>query len=516
MGYPIDRQPNSSGNGQMPDTSSSGHRRRRVSGDRRRSVLRIASIALLSVSIAAGCSGGANTAADSGGGDSAAAGGDATGVDARSDGFSKTIVHVDDRGDGKRGSGTAADPYRDLQVAIDRAPAGAQLQVAAGTYRASAKSYADPTCGNCSAGDFAGGAQATRGFFVSRSLHLVGAGAGKTTLVTNAGYGVLFHRAGKSSIRDLTVTGGKRDADGKATDAGIVVRHTELVVQRVHVVKNDDRYTGPQKDPIVGVGGIFAREGAKITVLDSVIEDNSWDGIALYRGEPGRDNGPKATVRNTRIGCTSQCIYKRGRGAGIGATWDSELLAEGNVIHHYWKGIGSFGTAEVVVRNNVVRDQHGWGIVATAHSNMRAENNVVIRSGTTGMAAWSSTARGAFINNIVVKNGVAATEWVGKKTGVWFNADAKNFELRYNLIQGNTPRDVCRGGTPGKLECKPLTFVGANGNISKPPKFRSDSDFQLASGSPAIDAGDPKLKDRDGSRSDIGVFGGPKAPSELP
>jgi hypothetical protein len=34
-------------------------------------------------------------------------------------------------------------------------------------------------------------------------------------------------------------------------------------------------------------------------------------------------------------------------------------------------------------------------------------------------------------------------------------------------------------------------------------------DLHLASGSPAIDAGAPEINDGDGSRSDIGAYGGP-------
>jgi len=427
-------------------------------------------------------------------------------------------IHVDDLGDGKTGSGTAADPYRDLQQALDSAPDGATLLIHAGSYAASPVAYSDPGCGNCSDADFAQGASATRGFLVGgKALHLWGEGPDKTVLVTGAGYGVLFEDAGSSSIGRLKVTGGKRDADGKATDAGVVVRRTKLLAQQVSVSGNDDLYTGPLPDPIVGVGGIFGREQAELTILDSVIEDNSWDGIALYRGVPGKPgSGPTALVQGCRIGCTSGCVNPRGRGVGIGITWDAKLTALGNVVHHYWKGIGSFGTSVVEARNNVVRDQHGWGIVASGSSTMHAVNNVVLRSGTTGMAAWSSGVQGSFVNNIVVGNGIAADEWVGKKTGVWFNASALSFKLAYNLIYDNKEHDVCTGGTPGGVACTALPFEGVNGNLSLDPKLVGGDDVHLQPGSPATDAGDPAIKDQDGSSSDLGAYGGPDAPSTLP
>ena len=168
------------------------------------------------------------------------------------------------------------------------------------------------------------------------------------------------------------------------------------------------------------------------------------------------------------------------------------------------------------MRNNVVRDQHGWGIVASGSSTMHAVNNVVVRNGTTGMAAWNSAAKGSFLNNIVSGNGVAAKEWVGKKTGMWLNASAVNFKVAYNLVHGNKDHDVCNGGTPEGTPCKPLAFDGVNGNLSQSPQLAGTDDFQLQGGSPAIDAGDPAIKDKDGSRSDLGVFGGPDAPKAFP
>ena len=53
---------------------------------------------------------------------------------------------------------------------------------------------------------------------------------------------------------------------------------------------------------------------------------------------------------------------------------------------------------------------------------------------------------------------------------------------------------------------------GVDGNIDEDPDFDSSGDYTLDASSPCIDAGDPSLRDPDGSRSDMGAYGGPGAP----
>lgn len=53
--------------------------------------------------------------------------------------------------------------------------------------------------------------------------------------------------------------------------------------------------------------------------------------------------------------------------------------------------------------------------------------------------------------------------------------------------------------------------VGSNGNIDDDPEY-ADDEFNLESDSPCIDAGDPSIQDVDGTRSDMGMHGGPGAP----
>jgi parallel beta-helix repeat protein len=324
--------------------------------------------------------------------------------------------------------------------------------------------------------------EVTIGFAVlGKGVQIVGDPSGGTILETNAGYGVYFEDSDGSIMTGLTITGGRRDADEAATDAGIVVRESVVTLRKLRIVDNTDR----AEDVVVGIGGVMGREGAEIYIIENTISNNGWDGVALYRGAT-------AVIADNRI--------SDGRGAGIGVTWDASATILRNSISGYWKGIGSFGESRVVASNNAVFDNLGWGIVITGTSWMEATNNVVARNGNCGFALWSDEATGVFMNNIVVSNGWRE-EWVCPPVGVWMNGLSENVKMSYNDVWGNSAGDY--------RDMDDLT--GAGGNISLDPTFVDSLDFHLAPESPCRDAGNPVVLDIDGSPSDMGMFGGPSA-----
>ena len=430
--------------------------------------------------------------------------------DDSAEGPSFVVHYVDDIGDDQTGNGSEDDPFRRLQDAIDAAGEGDVIHVLEGIHTADVTEAVDPTCGNCDDADFRQDIPMTLGFHVTgKSLRIEGESRDGTVLRTGAGYGLLFEEAGTSELTNLTVTGGVRDANGAATDAAIVVKHTALTVRDVDVHDNNDLYDG-EPDPVVGIIGIAGREGAVLTVVGCHINNSSWDGIALYRGDPEiTGSSPVAVIVANTIGCTDDCIYYTGgRGVAIGITWDAQATVLNNTLHDYWKGIGTFGTSHALVTNNVVRDMHGWGVIASSDSTMDAVNNVVYRIGNCGMAAWDADASGSFVNNVVTGCG-HVDEWVAKNTGVWMNSDGVT--LSYNDVWDNSGQDVCTGGSPDGADCTPVEFEGIDGNISVDPQFQDTEGFELDAGSQLIDTGDPQILDTDGSRSDMGARGGPDA-----
>jgi parallel beta-helix repeat protein len=366
-----------------------------------------------------------------------------------------------------------------FQAAIDNAQAGDTLILKIGKYEATSKPYQEPICGNCV--EPLTEVNATVGFHITgKPLVIVGEDQDSTVLMTNAGYGILFENSYGSSVRNLMVTGGIRDPDGNATDAAFVVKNSRVIIENVRIIDNTHRID----TVVVGIGGIFGREGAEIFILNNTIRNNGWDGVALYRGA-------NAVIADN--------VIEKGRGAGIGITWDATAFVYRNRISGYWKGIGAFGDSRVVVRNNAVFENLGWGIIATGNAYMEVANNVIYHNGNCGFAVWEETARGILKNNIIVKNGWKE-EWVCPCVGIWINTSLENFPILYNNVWDNT------AGNYEGIDDQTHT----NGNISQDPLLKDDS-FMLKPGSPCIDTGDPGIVDPDGTRSDMGIFGGPLA-----
>jgi hypothetical protein len=380
--------------------------------------------------------------------------------------------------DAIRNQETSTEAFSDLQAAIDQAADGDTLMISAGVFTAEPAPFIEELCGNCA--EHRTRVTASRGFLIEgKALHIVGSGSEITVLITNAGYGILFLNSRGSTLLNVTITGGKRDRDGNATDAAIVAKFSTVTIQNAHIRDNTHRIDSV----VVGIGGIFGREDSELFIHGNEINNNGWDGIALYRGA-------HAYIADN--------VIENGRGAGIGITWDATADVLRNRISGYWKGIGTFGDSKAVVSNNLVKDCLGWGIIATGRSYLDAVNNNVIHNGNCGVAIWSEECRGRFLNNIIVENGWKE-QWVAPRVGFWDNGDLDNFIIECNDFWNNVE------GNYGDMD----DITGVNGNISLDPRFMSASDYRLQQTSPCRDSGSNAISEGDGSVSDMGMYGGP-------
>ncbi|HEX2974554.1 MAG TPA: right-handed parallel beta-helix repeat-containing protein, partial [Bacteroidales bacterium] len=226
--------------------------------------------------------------------------------------------------------------------------------------------------------------------------------------------------------------------------------------------------------------GIYGASDASLTGF--TIEVNKQDSYAAIN-----TNNSSLKIFDNRIIYTGS-IGTYAPGIQTRDTSNSEICR--NFIDGFTVGILAHSLAHQKIRNNIIRAAQ-VGIEIPGYISSEITNNTII----------GPRVRGIYFDNpqTVVKNniiyGLDSTFTVGINTGsfnqgydVSYN-DVWNCRTKYNL---NTP------GT---------------GNLVKDPLFINPDtqNFGLMAGSPCIDTGDPAsaFNDIDGSRNDMGAYGGP-------
>jgi hypothetical protein len=279
-----------------------------------------------------------------------------------------------------------------------------------GHYTLKPEIYIDPSCGNCEEPDTP--VKATAGLVVS-GVGIVIEGSpedpGSVVLSTGAGYGIVFDDCVDCVLRGVTVTGGIRDEDQRATDAGVVVRNGSVRIENC-VIRDNIGDSTTVSNTVVGIIGIAGREGASIEIVNNQIIRNSWDGIALYRGASAEITGNVIDGVDKAKGD----VIGGGRGVGIGVTWDAKARIERNLVRRYWKGIGVFVDARCEVFENVVEEMLTWGIAfwdaGKGRPVARIRKNLIYDTGACGITIArveaGAPSPGNCIGNMIVRTGL--------------------------------------------------------------------------------------------------------------
>jgi hypothetical protein len=148
--------------------------------------------------------------------------------------------------------------------------------------------------------------------------------------------------------------------------------------------------------------------------------------------------------------------------------------------------------ATAIVSNSIFDHNSGAAIEANSHGLHYLINNTIVAN---GQGVLLNNTESEVENNIIVSN-----------KGAGLAGPAKTFpKVRYNDVWGNS------------LNYKDLKT--GPGHLSLPPQFEAgdSGDYRLQLISPCLDAGQPAAKydDRNGSRNDLGAYGGPLAPVSL-
>ncbi len=244
---------------------------------------------------------------------------------------------------------------------------------------------------------------------------------------------------------------------------------------------------------------------ADITVYNNTFEKVSI-GVELFNSNSvirkniisTDPNSQVATIAGIRMGAfdftytpviDSNYIFSNRASEGIYKTYGAKPIIRNNTIFLNLSGAMSFSTSDSAeVMNNLIYGR-GTGISNYGVNSFMAINNYI----------GADTGKGIIVGpgGNVVKNNIITNADIGidRPYGTSF------LIAQYNNLWKNT---VNYSG-----------FTGDTTNLSVDPMVVNDDttqgelDFHLQKYSPLIDAGDPSITDRDGSRSDIGLYGGP-------
>jgi parallel beta-helix repeat protein len=235
--------------------------------------------------------------------------------------------------------------------------------------------------------------------------------------------------------------------------------------------------------PIKG-GGIFVAPESAPTIINNIITGNN----AVFGGG----------------------IYCAPRSS---PTITNNVISQNNAVQ-FGGGIFSFKASPNIANNTIAENQassSGGGIFCDRDT-PRVTNNVIWKNkAKSGGGISGDRSFCAVINNTITGN--EAVYGGGIRFGggavrminiiLWKNSDDLHFVR------------VSPGSRPDHSDIGDGDFRGVNGNISADPLFvdPENGDFRLMPHSPCIDTGNLNhiYDDPDGSRNDMGAFGGPKA-----
>ena len=222
------------------------------------------------------------------------------------------------------------------------------------------------------------------------------------------------------------------------------------------IIRQNVLYTDPnsQSGTIAAIR-IEAFDNSYKPIIDSnYIEVYKYDGI--YKSV-----GTNPTISNNTI------ILKRVGTSGIRLSTSDSAIVYNNLIfaEEGYNGIENIATQFIRIYNNHLMGAFNHRALSIGQDN-KVKNNV-ITNGELGVYAWSNQNL-EFRNNNVWNNNINYSGLI---------PDSTNISVDPMVVNDDT--------TEGEL------------------------DFHLQKYSPLVDAGDPNILDRDGSRSDIGLYGGP-------
>lgn len=284
---------------------------------------------------------------------------------------------------------------------------------------------------------------------------------------------------------------------------GVSVRRSEIITKKDIVTKTvcATGTAGQGGCDYIGASGIQEAVDAIPDGGTVLVKNGTYTNVNVRLGydHPSKHNitikgeSQNAVLDNNNVG---DAIH-------IGGNSSNVVVQSFTVKNSKLNGIAVAQTAQATIQNNLIYDnsQHNnpqafGGIYVQEESEASIKNNVIYNNSYSGIYV-DPQAHVTATNNVLASNN---KDQQGQG-GYGVKTEVNNFVSRYNLFWAN--EGVCASN---------LLWCTAEGSINdQDPKFVTSTDFHLQPDSPAKNAGDPDILDPDGSRSDMGAYGGPGA-----
>lgn len=234
--------------------------------------------------------------------------------------------------------------------------------------------------------------------------------------------------------------------------------------------------------------GIRQREATNFVIENNFIYSNRNGGIYLLHYS-------KALISENEI------ISNQNYGIRL-LNFSEAEIKRNKIVLNRTNGINLSNSSKIILRNNLIFNNEGSGIYFDKLSRAEIINNTISLNKLMGLNIFSCNSDND--PSVVVKNNIITHNGRFGIGGLCINQDEKlkNDKFSYNLIWENKQDNT---------SCSKEEFcTNFQGRINVDPQFADleRRDFRLKSNSPGIDKGDPDFRDRDGSRSDLGPWGG--------
>ncbi|MCB0263073.1 MAG: right-handed parallel beta-helix repeat-containing protein [Calditrichaeota bacterium] len=270
-------------------------------------------------------------------------------------------------------------------------------------------------------------------------------------------------------------------------------------------------------------GGLFIAANSQLTIKNNKITENRYSdgaGIRIVASSPRiiknmiENNVDNSEASGIYLSDNSSAIIVNNTIKNDGTSYigqikiiNSSPYIKGNFISstNNLRGdgitvLGSISSPKII--NNIITHSPRYGLNIVSNSAPRIFNNTISGNGEDGIYLQSTASPDSIVNNIIsFNNGYGVRET---------SADSDPGLVSYNLFYSNGNGHYLDEGSIPYLTVNDLNanVPEAGNNIEGDPLFvdKANDDYNLLSGSPAIDSGNPLFFDPDGTRSDIGAL----------